>query len=82
MDKFHRLAYKVNKKRQVPLKKKIRDLERLINKEGMPEDIKKAKMASLKELKKGEKKKKEALLFELRYKKIKFFEKKKIIKHL
>ena len=40
------------------------------------------KLKELKELKKGEKSKREAEKFESRYKKIRFFEKKKIIRRL
>ena len=54
-------------------KKKIRDLERLLAKEGIPEDLRVAKKKELKELKKLERKKDEAEMFELKYKKIKFF---------
>lgn len=84
MGKFHRYAIEKPKKRAVPNKKKIRDLERLLEKKGdtMPEEVKKAKKKELKELKRGEKHKKEAELFETRYKKIKFFEKRKIIRKL
>jgi hypothetical protein len=39
----------------------------------MPEEIKEAKKNELKELKRKEKNKKEAVKFELKYKKIKFF---------
>ena len=84
MGKFHRYEISKPKKRAVPNKKKIRDLERLLAKtEGkMPEDVRVKKLAELKEMKKGEKSKKEAEKFESRYKKIKFFERKKIIKRL
>lgn len=78
MGKFHRFTGKFKKddkaKKRVPTnKKKIRDIERMIAKEGVPEEIRVAKRKVLKELKKIEKKKKEADLFELKYKKIKFF---------
>ena len=54
----------------------------MLAKESIPEEIKVAKRKELKELKKGEKKKREADKFELKYKKIKFFEKKKVIRCL
>lgn len=84
MGKFHRYDISKPKKRAVPNKKKIRDLERLLAKtEGkMPEDIRAKKLEELKEMRKGEKSKKEAEKFESRYKKIRFFEKKKIIRRL
>lgn len=84
MGKFHRYEISKPKKRVVPNKKKIRDLERLLAKtEGkMPEDVRAKKLEELKEMKRGEKSKKEAEKFESRYKKIKFFERKKIIKRL
>ena len=61
------------KKRNISNKKKLRDLERLLAKEGIPEALKEAKRKEIKELKKLERKKKEAEMFELKYKKIKFF---------
>ena len=84
LGKFHRYAIEKPKKRLPSNKKKIRDLERLIEKKGstMPEEVLTAKKKELKALKKNEKSKKEAELFESRYKKIRFFEKKKIIRHL
>jgi len=86
LNKFHRyeIQKKGNKKRTVTNKKKIRDLERMLEKLGdkMSEEVKQQKRRELKELKKQEKRKKEAEKFESRYKKIKFFEKKKIIRRL
>ena len=84
LNKFHRYDIQKKKKRTTTSKKKIRDLERMLEKLGdrMPEDVKEAKRRELKELKKGEKSKKEAEKFESRYKKVKFFEKKKIIRRL
>lgn len=84
MGKFHRYDISKPKKRAVPNKKKIRDLERLLAKtEGkMPEDVRAKKLEELKEMKRGEKSKREAEKFETRYKKIRFFEKKKIIRRL
>jgi hypothetical protein len=51
-------------------------------KEGLPEVIKIKKLADLKELKKSTKNKKDAVKFELRYKKVKFVEKRKVIRKL
>lgn len=84
MGQFHRYAIEKPKKRVPSNKKKIRDLERLLEKKGasMPEEVKAAKTKELKELKRNEKDKKEAEKFESRYKKIKFFEKKKVIRRL
>ena len=84
LNKFHRYEIQKKKKRTTTSKKKIRDLERMLEKLGdrMPEDVKEVKKRELKELKKGEKSKKEAEKFESRYKKVKFFEKKKIIRRL
>lgn len=66
-------TYKKKEKRVHTNKKKIRDLERLINKAGVPEELKIAKTLELKALKKIEKNKYEAEKYELKYKKIKFF---------
>lgn len=63
-------------------KKQIRDIERLLDREGLPEEIRVAKKAQLIELKKDHKKQKEAGLFELKYKKIKFTEKRKVIRRM
>lgn len=51
-------------------------------KEGLPEAIKVKKLADLKELKKDIRNKKDAVKFELRYKKVKFVEKRKVIRKL
>ena len=57
--------------------------EALAKTEGkMPEDVRAKKLEELKEMKRGEKSKREAEKFESRYKKIRFFEKKKIIRRL
>jgi hypothetical protein len=82
LSKFHRVVIK--KQRTSTNKKRIRDLERMLAKleTKMPADVKQAKLKELKELKKDEKSKREAEKFESRYKKIKFFEKKKIIRRL
>lgn len=84
MSKFHRVVIKKKKHRATTNKKRIRDIERMLEKmkEKMPEEVRQAKMRELKELKRGEKSKKEAEKFESRYKKIRFFEKKKIIRRL
>ena len=89
MDEFHRVVKTKNvapggqkEKRSVPDKKKIRDIERLLQKEGIPQAIKDKKMADLKILKKELKSKNEAEKFDLRYKKIKFVEKRKVIRKL
>ena len=57
-------------------------MERLLSREGLPEEIVKAKKEQLRELKKQGKKQKEAQKFELKYKKIKFTEKRKVIRIL
>ncbi|CDW76673.1 UNKNOWN [Stylonychia lemnae] len=83
MGKFHRYTNQYKGKKRAPTnKKRIRDLERLLAKEGIPEEMKVAKKKELRELQKLDKKKEEAEIFELKYKKIKFFEKKKVIKKL
>jgi len=55
---------------------------RLLERQGLPEEIKNAKLAESKNLKVNLKKQKEAVRFDLRYKKIKFVEKRKIIRKL
>jgi len=53
MGKFHRYTNQFKDKQRKPSnKKKIRDLERLLAKEGLPEELKVAKKKELKELKK------------------------------
>ena len=64
------------------MKKQIRDIERLLDREGLPEDVRNAKKAELRELKKDHKKQREANLFEEKYKKIKFTEKRKVIRQM
>ena len=81
MDQFHRKIVK-SKNRTTTDKKKIRDIERLLAKEGIPQEIKEKKLADLKLLKKDAKSKKEAERFDLRYKKIKFVEKRKVIRRI
>lgn len=48
----------------------------------MPEEIKQTKEVESKDLRKQLKKQKEAIRFELRYKKVKFTEKRKVIRKL
>ena len=79
---FHRNAAFKPKQRKQTTKKQIRDLERLLDREGLPEEIRIAKKAELVQLKKAHKKTKEAQLFESKYKKIKFTEKRKVIRLL
>ncbi len=54
----------------------------MLDREGLPEEVRKAKKAQIVVLKKEFKKQREAQLFELKYKKIKFTEKKKVIRKL
>ena len=82
MDEFHRKIVKSKGHRTTTDKKKIRDIERLLAKEGIPQEIKDKKLADLKLLKKDAKSKKEAERFDLRYKKIKFVEKRKVIRRI
>ena len=71
LGEFHRNNIK-KKNRQPSLKKKLRDAQRLMERAGLPEEIKVAKETEAKLLKKKLKKQKEAVLFELKYKKVKF----------
>mgnify|MGYP006128427307 CR=1 FL=1 len=82
MDEFHRVIKSKGAVRTTTDKKKIRDIERLLKREGLPEAIRVKKTADLKELKKGMKSKNEAEKFEERYKKVKFIEKRKVIRKL
>lgn len=87
LDQFHKQITKPgkqqgDKKRKHTDKKKIRDIERLLAKEGLPEAIKVKKTADLKLLKRDIKEKKDAIRYEDRYKKIKFIEKRKVIRQL
>lgn len=52
LGEFHRNNISKKKRGSPPLKKQIRDLERMISREGCPEEIKQAKTAQLKDLKK------------------------------
>ena len=51
MDQFHRIV-KENPKRHITDKKRIRDIERLLEKEGLPEEIRTKKTKELRDLKK------------------------------
>ena len=83
LNEFHRMTNQYKSKKRVPsTKKKIRDIERLLTHKDLSEEIKTKKLQELKELKKKEKEKREAEKFETRYKKIKFFEKRKVIRKL
>ena len=86
LDEFHKVIQKPQKfdkkQRKHTDKKKIRDIERLLAKEGLPEEIRVKKMADLKLLKREVKEKKDAIRYEDRYKKIKFIEKRKVIRVL
>ena len=82
LGEFHRYNRIQKKSRKTNVRKQIRDLERLLSREGLPEEIVKAKKEQLRELKKQGKKQKEAQKFELKYKKIKFTEKRKVIRVL
>ena len=82
LGEFHRNAVFKQKKRKTTTKKQIRDIERLLDREGLPEEIRTAKKAELIQLKRQHKKQREAELFETKYKKIKFTEKRKVIRLL
>ena len=56
LGQFHRNATFKKKNRKVTTKKQIRDIERLLDREGVPEEVRKAKKAQLVELKKDAKK--------------------------
>lgn len=60
----------------------MRDIERFLAREGLPEEIKQKKKEELKLLHRSLKDKKEAQKFELKYKKVKFIEKRKVIRHI
>ena len=77
---FHRNNLSKKKQKKPTMKKRVRDLERFLDREGVPEEIREAKKKELKELKKQSKKQKEALKFQMKYKKIKFTEKRKVIR--
>ena len=63
-------------------KKKIRDLERLLQRTNLPENVRNEKLEQLKELKGTTRKSKEALRMQDMYKKVKFVEKRKVIRKL
>jgi hypothetical protein len=63
-------------------KKKIRDLERLLQRTNLPENVRNEKLEQLKELKGTSRKSKEALRMQDMYKKVKFVEKRKVIRKL
>lgn len=78
---FHRYDKNENRKRKQPnLKKRVRDIERLLSKPGLPEGMIKAKTEELKELKKQEKDKRHINTLESKYKQVRFFEKKKALR--
>ena len=64
------------------MKKQLRDAKRLAERMGLPQEIKEKKESEIKDLKKNLKKQKEAQKFELKYKKVKFIEKRKVIRKL
>lgn len=88
MNKFHRVIKEHHgdgsqkAKRRASDKKQIRDIERLLDREGLPQEIRAKKLEDLKNLKKQLRHKQQAEKFEDRYKKIKFFEKRKVIRKL
>ena len=82
LGQFHRNATFKQKNRKVTTKKQIRDIERTLDRTGLPEEVRKAKKAELMILKKEAKKKREAELFSTKYEKIKFTEKRKVIRQM
>jgi len=56
LGQFHRNNISKKKNRKPALKKQIRDVQRLLERPGLPEEIKTVKLAQLKELKKQGKK--------------------------
>ena len=81
MDEFHRVIKQKGSRTQTD-KKKIRDIERLLSRQGLPDAIREKKLADLKQLKKELKSKNQAEKYEERYKKVKFIEKRKVIRKL
>ena len=67
MDEFHRKIVKSKGHRTTTDKKKIRDIERLLAKEGIPQEIKDKKLADLKVLKKDAKSKARRASFKARH---------------
>ena len=51
LDEFHRVIRKKDQKRNVPIKKKIRDIERFLSQKSLPEDLKKKKEEELRQTK-------------------------------
>jgi hypothetical protein len=82
LGEFHRNNISKKKTRKPSLKKQLRDSQRLMERQGLPEEIRLAKLAESKDLKGKRKKQKEAVRFDLRYKKVKFTEKRKVIRKL
>jgi hypothetical protein len=80
LDQFHR--FKKTHKKKPSGKKKLRDIERLLQQPNLPEDLVARKKEEVKDLKKAVKQRKEAEKFELRYKKVRFVEKRKVIRKL
>lgn len=82
LDQFHRYqgqksSFKPKTAKPKSLTKQIRDLERLVNREGMSEEIKTAKIEELRVLKKQAKVRRHAETLSTKYKKIRFIEKTK-----
>lgn len=84
MDEHHRIIRKPlhTGPRKHSKKKQARDIERFLQQKNLPEEVKAKKEKELKELHLTLKQKKEAEKFELRYKKVKFIEKRKVIRQL
>ena len=78
LGQFHRNNI-TKKVRKPSLKKQLRDALRLAERKGLPEEIKAKKDEEAKILKKNLKRQKEAVKFELKYKKIKFTGKQEIV---
>jgi len=84
LNPFHKIKKgdQTKKERKHTDKKRIRDIERLLARPNLPDELVKKKKDELHQLKKSVKSKKEAEKFELRYKKIKFIEKRKVIRQI
>ena len=81
LGEFHR--NNISKKSRKPsLKKQLRDRMRLMERQGLPEEVKNAQASKAKELKDQLKKQKEAVRFETRYNKVKFIEKRKVVRKM
>ena len=81
MNQFHRIV-RDQPKRHVGDKKRIRDIERMLDREGLPKDIRETKLQQLREAKKQFRQKQAAEKNEGMYKKIKFIEKRKVIRKI